>query len=248
MVSLTDVQAASVRIAPHVRRTPLMHAAALKNAPNGSTLWLKLEHMQVSGSFKARGAVNKLLSTPTETLQRGVITASGGNHGLAVAYTGWLAKVPVYVYLPHNTPPSKAEKLRVWGAEVVMHGAVWDDANAAAQARAEQDGLTYVHPFADPLVIAAQGSIALEVLEDLPQVDTLLVAIGGGGLISGVSLAAKALKPSVRVIGIEPVGAPTLKESLAANAVVSLPVISTRANMRRSTLRSSAKMWMTSCW
>ncbi len=230
MVSLTDVQAACLRIAPYVRRTPLLHAAALKNPPNGGTLWLKLEHLQVSGSFKARGAVNKLLSTPRETLQRGVITASGGNHGLAVAYTGRLTKVPAYIYLPHNTPPNKAEKLRAWGAEVVMHGAVWDDANAAAQARAEQEGLTYVHPFADPAVIAGQGTLALEVLEDLPQVDTLLVAIGGGGLISGIALAAKALKPALRVIGIEPVGAPTLKESLAANAVISLPAITTRAN------------------
>ncbi|MFQ3536965.1 MAG: threonine/serine dehydratase [Aggregatilineales bacterium] len=230
MVSLADVHAARQRIAPYVRRTPMQAAEALRRALPSGKLWLKLEHMQVSGSFKARGAVNKLFSTPNEVLRRGVITASGGNHGLAVAYIGWLAGVPAYVYLPHNTPPSKAAKLRAWGAEVIMHGAVWDDANAAALERAQREGITYVHPFADPAVIAGQGTLALEVLEDLPQVDTILVAIGGGGLISGVALAAKALKPSARVIGVEPIGAPTLKASLAADAVITLPEISTRAN------------------
>lgn len=239
MLTLSDVQAAALRIAPYIRRTPLLEAKALKRTLPTGKLWLKLEQLQVSGSFKARGAVNKLLSTPSEVLRRGVITASGGNHGLAVAYTGYLAGVPAYVYLPHNTPPSKAEKLRVWSAEVIHHGAVWDDANAAALERAEREGLTYIHPFADPAVIAGQGTLALEVLEDLPQVDTILVAIGGGGLISGVALAAKALKPTVRIIGVEPVGAPTLKASLAANAVITLPEIKTRANTlapRRSAL------------
>lgn len=230
MLTLSDVQAAALRIAPYIRRTPLLAAQALKQTPPSGALWLKLEQLQVSGSFKARGAVNKLLSTPSEVLRRGVITASGGNHGLAVAYTGYLAGVPAYVYLPHNTPPSKAEKLRAWGAKVIHHGAVWDDANAAALERAEREGLTYIHPFADPAVIAGQGTLALEVLEDLPQVDTILVAIGGGGLISGVALAAKALKPTVRIIGVEPVGAPTLKASLAADAVITLPEIKTRAN------------------
>ncbi|PJF35370.1 MAG: serine/threonine dehydratase [Candidatus Thermofonsia Clade 1 bacterium] len=229
MIELKDIVLARERIAPYVRRTPLLQAKALQKAPSGR-LWLKLEQLQVSGSFKARGAINKLLSMPGETLRRGIVTASGGNHGLAVAYAGWLASTPTYVYLPHNTPPHKAQKLRAWRAEVIMHGEVWDDANAAALERAEREGMTYIHPFADPAVIAGQGSIALEVLEDLPQVDTILVAIGGGGLISGVALAAKALKPAVRLIGVEPVGAPTLKASLAANAVIALPHIATRAN------------------
>lgn len=230
MVSLAEIQAARVRIAPYIRRTPVLEAKALQKTVPSGKLWLKLEQLQVSGSFKVRGAVNKLLSTPSEALQRGVITASGGNHGLAVAYVGHLASVPAFIYLPHNAPLSKAEKLRAWCAEVVVHGDVWDDANAAALERAEREEMTYIHPFADPAVIAGQGTLALEVLEDLPQVDALLVAIGGGGLISGIARAAKALKPSVRVIGVEPTGAPTLKASLAANAVVVLPEISTRAN------------------
>lgn len=229
MIALEAVQAARLRIAPYVRRTPMLAATALQRSPR-CNLWLKLEQLQASGSFKARGAVNKLLNAPSEMLRRGVITASGGNHGLAVAYVSWRLGVPAYVYLPHNTPLSKAEKLRAWHADVIMHGAVWDDANAAAIARAEREGLIYVHPFADPDVIAGQGTLALEVLEDLPQVDTILVAIGGGGLISGVALAAKALKPSVRIVGVEPIGAPTLKASLAANEVIALPSIATRAN------------------
>ena len=229
MIGLEAVQAARLRIAPYVRRTPLMAATALQQPPK-CQLWLKLEQLQASGSFKARGAANKLLNTPEATLRRGVITASGGNHGLAVAYVSWQLGVPAHVYLPHNTPLSKADKLRAWRAEVIMHGAVWDDANDAALARAAREGLVYVHPFADPDVIAGQGTLALEVLEDLPQADTILAAIGGGGLISGVALAAKALKPSVRIIGVEPIGAPTLKASLAANSAIILPSIATRAN------------------
>ncbi len=230
-LDLAMVKAARSRIAPHVRQTPVLRATGLKQAIAGcESLWLKLDCLQVTGSFKARGAVNKLLSLPTKTLAQGIITASGGNHGLAVAYAGWIAKVPVTIYLPHNTPPAKAAKLRQWGAQVVTEGAVWDDANQAALAKAEQDQLAYIHPFADPFVIAGQGTLTLEVLEDLPKVDTLLVAIGGGGLISGISFAAKALRPDMKVIGIEATGAPTLHASLKAGKIVELPTVETQAN------------------
>jgi threonine dehydratase len=158
------------------------------------------------------------------------VTASGGNHGLGVAYAGWLARAPVTVYLPENTPPIKALKLKHWNANVIFEGKVWDDANRAAIEAAERDQRTYVHPFADPAVIAGQGTIGLEILEDLPDVDEVLVAIGGGGLISGVSLALKLCKPTIRVIGIEPTGAPTLYNSLRANRVVELESIQTAAN------------------
>lgn len=230
MVTLDDVRLARERIRPYVRRTPMMQAVAL-NQPLTSNghIMLKLECLQVMGSFKPRGAVNKFLGLDAAAMERGIITASGGNHGLAVAYTGWLAKKPATIYLPRTAPSSKADKLWAWGAQVVIEGDVWDEANAAALKMAERDGMAYVHPFADPAVIAGQGTIALEIVEELPDVDTMLVAIGGGGLISGISLAMKALKPSVRVIGIEPTGAPTLKESLAANAVIQLPEIKTAA-------------------
>lgn len=184
----------------------------------------------MTGSFKARGAVNKLLSLKPEQIERGIVTASGGNHGLGVAYAGWLAKRPATIYLPNNTPPIKAQKLAKWGAKVIYAGQVWDDANREALAEAERTGAAYFHPFADPAVIAGQGTISLELLKDQPELDVLLVAIGGGGLISGVSLTAKALKPGIRVIGVEPVGAPTLYESLKAGHLVELDAIHTSAN------------------
>lgn len=231
MIGLKDVETAQARVKGYVRRTPLVEAQPVKRpATTEGTLYLKLESLQITGSFKARGAVNKLRNLPSDEVARGIVTASGGNHGLGVAYAGWIADTPATIYLPHNTPPVKAEKLKSWGARVIFEGAVWDDANQAALAAAERDGLTYFHPFADPAVIAGQGTISLEILEDVPDMDTLLVAIGGGGLISGVSLAAKALKPDIQVIGIEPVGAPTLYESLQAGQLVELPEIRTAAN------------------
>ncbi|HXO20307.1 MAG TPA: threonine/serine dehydratase [Thermoanaerobaculia bacterium] len=231
MVDIADVRAARERIRDRVRRTPLVHPGPVHDPlPGGGRLSLKLECLQVTGSFKARGATNKLLTLPAEEVRRGLVTASGGNHGLGVAYAGWQAKTPATIYLPANAPESKADKLRLWGAEVVRAGEVWDDANAAAQEFAAAAGRPYVHPFADSAIIAGQGTIALEVLEDAPETDVLLVAIGGGGLISGVALAAKALKPGIQVIGVEPVGAPTLYESLRAGRVVELAEIRTAAN------------------
>jgi len=207
-----------------------VEAKPVKQPITGAALYLKLELMQITGSFKARGAVNKLRSLPPEQVARGVITASGGNHGLGVAYAGWLAKAPATIYLSSNVPPIKAERLKSWGAKVVYEGHVWDEANAMAMAVAERDGLAYFHPFADAAVIAGQGTITLEVLDAVPDIDVLLVAIGGGGLISGVSLAAKAINPNLRVIGIEPVGAPTLHDSLRAGHLVELAEIRTAAN------------------
>lgn len=230
--TLDDVRAAAARIAPHVRRTPLLAATSLRQPLGPDTgdgaLRLKLEHLQVTGSFKARGAVSKVLSLGDEA-RRGVVTASGGNHGLAVAYAAWLLGAPATVFVPASTPGAKREKLRRWDAEVVVEGAVWDDAHAASLERARERGLVHVHPFADPLVVAGQGTIALEVLADWPEVDTLLVACGGGGLIGGVALAARALSPRVKVVGVEPTGAPTLHDSLARGELVTLEAIRTAA-------------------
>lgn len=231
MIDIHDIQQAKKRIAAYTRRTPLMNAAPVKQSYGEvAALYLKLENLQVTGSFKARGAVNKLLSLSTGQVARGIITASGGNHGLGVAYAGWLAKVPTTIYLSENTPLSKAQKLEQWGAKVVFEGAVWDDANRAALTVAEREGLTYFHPFADPQVIAGQGTIGVEILDAQPDIDVLLVAIGGGGLISGVSTAVKTLRPEIKVIGVEPVGAPTLYESIRAGQLVELPEIRTIAN------------------
>ncbi len=231
MIDINDIRVAQQQTEGHVRRTPLVEAQPVKQpAMAHGSLYLKLENMQITGSFKARGAVNKLRSLPVEKVARGIVTASGGNHGLGVAYAAWLAQAPATIYLAYNTPAAKVEKLESWGARVIFEGAVWDDANRAALAAAECDGLVYFHPFADPAVIAGQGAIGLEILEDVPDMDMLVVAIGGGGLISGVSVAAKALKPDIQVIGVEPAGAPTLYESLRAGHLVELPEIRTAAN------------------
>lgn len=226
---LAAIRLAAQRVAGRIRRTPLVEATQDKHELPGR-VFLKLESLQVTGSFKARGALNTLASLSREEVARGVITASGGNHGLAVAYAGHVAQTPATIYLPRNVPAAKIAKLEAWGARVVLEGEVWDEANRAALARAGRDGLTYIHPFADPRVIAGQGTLGLELLEEAPALDTLVVAIGGGGLISGVALAAKALKPAIKVVGVEPVGAPTLHDSLKAGRLVELARIDTAAN------------------
>lgn len=229
MFRLSDLEAAAARIAPHVRRTPLLEVALPAGPGRPERVSLKLESHQVTGSFKARGATNKVLALAPDG-RRGLVTASGGNHGLGVAFAGALAGLPVIIYLPHNVPRAKAEQLERRGARLVWEGEVWDDANEAALAAAERDELTYVHPFADPAVIAGQSTVGLEILDQEPETDVVVVAIGGGGLSSGVCLALKARKPGVRVIGVEPVGAPTLYESLRAGRVIELPEIKTAAN------------------
>lgn len=229
MVDLKDIQEARQRISGRVRRTPTMRVEALRRVGPGG-LTLKLEFLQVSGSFKARGATNKVLSLSPELVRRGLVTASGGNHGLGVAYAGWCAGVPTTIYLPTSAPESKVAQIESWNARVIRWGDVWDEANQEALRVADRDGLTYIHAFADPVVIAGQGTLGLEIAEDAPRLSTLVVAIGGGGLISGVSTAAKALIPGVRVIGVEPVGAPTLYDSVRAGRVIELERITTAAN------------------
>ncbi len=221
------MNAAARRIGGHVRRTPVIEAEALRTPIASARVSLKLEYLQATGSFKARGATNKLLATPPEQMAKGIVTASGGNHGLAVARAGHLAHVPTTVFLPENASPSKIAKLKRWGADIRLGGAVWDETNVAALAHAERTGAAYFHPFADPLIVAGQGTLGLEILEQLPSVDTILVAVGGGGLIAGLATAVKALRPAVRIIGIEPVGAPTLHASLEAGRVVTLDRVTT---------------------
>jgi threonine dehydratase len=227
---LQAFQAAQQRIAGRARRTPLIDAAPVKEDPApGARLLLKLDNLQPTGSFKVRGASNTLMTLTDAQKQAGLITASGGNHGLGVAYAAAMAGCPAVIYLPTSTPQAKAEKLRSWGADVVSVGEVWDEANVAALAHAERSGMTYIHPFADPRVIHGQGTSALEILEDAPETEILLVAIGGGGLIAGVAAAAKAVKPDIAIIGIEPTGAPTHFESRRAGEVITLDRIETRA-------------------
>jgi len=240
---LSVFEEARARIAPHIVRTPLVQlraglaargVAPIVQAPVidarlEADLLVKLESLQASGSFKARGAMSKVLSLPPDVARRGIVTASGGNHGLAVAWAGRTIDARAVVYLPARATAAKATRIERWGATVVRAGDVWDDAHAAALEHAAREGMTYIHPFADVAVVAGAGTIALEVLEAAPDTDAFIVAIGGGGLAAGVGAAATQKKPGIRVIGVEPVGAPTLYESLRANAVIELPSIQTKA-------------------
>ena len=229
LVTLDDIRAARSRIKGSVRETPVLMPAPVREQMPCDDLTLKLENLQVTGSFKPRGATSKLTTLPADELARGLITASGGNHGLAVAYAAWRAGMPAVIYLPGSTSDAKAQKIRGWGAEVRVEGEVWDDANAAALKAAASEAMTYVHPFADASVIAGQGTVGLEVLEQAPAMGTLIVAIGGGGLIAGVATAVKAERPDIRVIGVEPIGAPTHYASRAAGKLVTLDKIETSA-------------------
>lgn len=228
MISVDDVHAAAGNIAGRVRHTPVISADNLKTRlADGVEVILKLELLQVTGSFKARGATNKLMATDPKTLKKGIVAASGGNHGLATARAGFVSGVPVTIYLPDNATPAKIEKLHRWGAETRIVGSVWHEANAAALEHVERTGAAYFHPFADPYVVAGQGTVALEILEQIPDVDVILVAMGGGGLISGVATAVKALRPQARVIGIEAEGCPVLLRALEAGQNIGLERVTT---------------------
>ncbi len=229
-ITIREIREAAARISGYVRRTPLMSCRPVREAAAlADSLQLKLECLQVTGSFKARGAVNKLKSLTSDATARGIITASGGNHGLAVAYAGRLANVPTTIYLPVTVGEEKIRKLKRWDARLLIEGASWDDSNRAALAVAEREQMAYFHPFADPVIIAGQGTIGLEILEDVPDIDTIVVAIGGGGLISGIAIAAHAIRPGIKIIGVEPVGAATVYKSIQAGHLIELEKIETAA-------------------
>lgn len=229
MIPLESFREARARIAPLVRRTPMVHVGRTRDGRAPAHLALKLELVQTTGSFKARGVANMVSTLPSDARARGLVTASGGNHGAAVAWAGWTSGAPATVFIPESAPASKEARIAAWGAEVVRHGAVWDDAHAEAERFAAAHNRVYVHPFADERIVAGQGTTALEIFDDAPETDLVVVAIGGGGLIAGVAEATRHLSPSARVVGVEPVGAPTLAKSLEAGRPVTLDAIATRA-------------------
>lgn len=228
MIGIAHIRDAAERIAPYIRTTPLVEVRQTREPLSAAQVWLKLECLQPTGSFKARGATNRLLTSSKDSLRLGIVTASGGNHGLATARAAAIAGVKATVFVPETVDRAKLVKLERWGAEVRIEGAIWDITNRSALACAEASGATYFHPFADAAVVAGQGTIGLELLAALPELDVVLVAIGGGGLIAGMATAIKALKPSVRIVGIEPFGSPTLRASLEAGRVINLPSITTK--------------------
>lgn len=228
MIGLDDIRTAAARIDGNIRRTPMIAASNLKTPlAGGVDLMLKLELLQVTGSFKARGATNRLLSLDRAALAHGIVTASGGNHGIATARAGFMAGVPTTIFLPTNASPAKIAKQEAWGAATRIVGSAWHESNEAAQAFVRETGAVYFHPFADPSVVAGQGTVGLEILDQMPDVTTVLVAMGGGGLVSGVATAIKALAPHVRVVGIEAAGSPVLLRALEAGRNVALDKVTT---------------------
>jgi len=201
-VVLDDVRDAATRIAGAVERTPCLHSRTLSQL-TGAEVFLKFENLQFTASFKERGALNRLLLLQDDERERGVIAMSAGNHAQGVAYHAARLGIRSVIVMPKGTPNTKVKNTQVHGAEVVLEGESLTEAASHAQARAARDGLTFIHPYDDAAIIAGQGTIALEMLEDVPDLEVLVVPIGGGGLISGMATAAKALRPAIRVFGVE---------------------------------------------
>jgi threonine dehydratase len=222
-LSLTrdDFEAARARVAPHTYHTPLLTSRSLSEA-TGFDMRLKAEIFQRGGSYKVRGPTNLIGQLTDEEKARGVICSSAGNHSQGVAIAARQHGVKAVVCMAENATPSKIAATEGYGAEVILHGTIWDEANEKALELVEERGLTYIHPFDDPRLIAGQGTVGLEIMEDFPGVDVIVVPIGGGGLISGVSMAAKSINPDVRIIGVESSGAPAMKLSVEAGHQVTL--------------------------
>jgi threonine dehydratase len=223
-LTLEDFLDARRNAAGHVRRTPVLTSETL-SAIVGADVLLKAELFQKAGSYKVRGPLNVIAHMSSEQRARGLICASAGNHAQGVARAGRIYGAPVVVVMSNAAKPIKIEATRAYGAEVVLHGDVWDDAYAKSLEIMQERGLTYVHPFDDPLLIAGQGCVGLEFIEDVPDLDTVLVPIGGGGLIAGCAMAMKAVNPKVRIIGVEAAGAPGMKRSVERGAPVTLEQI-----------------------
>jgi len=212
-IGFADIRAAAETIQGHVVRTPC-HKSATLSGLVGVDLYLKFENLQFTASFKDRGALNKLVSLTATQKSAGVVAMSAGNHAQAVAYHGQRLNIPVTIVMPMNTPFVKVENTRSHKAEVILHGESLAAAAAFAHETADSRGATFIHPFDDPLIIAGQGTVALEMLEEVPDLDCLLVPVGGGGLISGMAVAAKSLQPDIEVIGAEARLYPSLKSAL----------------------------------
>jgi threonine dehydratase len=227
-VTIDDVRSAAARIAPYIHRTPLFDSATLSRL-TGTRLGLKAENLQRTGAFKARGALNAVLRLSAEQRQRGVVTLSAGNHGQGLAYAAQIAGVRCVVFMPENAVPTKVAAVKEYGAEARFAPSM-ETVFAAMDEYRDEHGLHYVHPFGDPDIIAGQGTVGLEILEDSPEVDTIAVCVGGGGLLAGIAVAAKALKPGVRIVGVEPEGAPVVTRSLIAGYPVTIEKITTVAD------------------
>jgi len=216
-----DIPGAAKAVAPFIRRTPIMRAPELEE-PGGSRIFLKLENLQITGSFKARGAANRLLSLSTAERDRGVIACSSGNHGRAVAYMAGRLGITAVICVPNWVDPVKLSGMEKAGARVVLSGDSYDEAEAMAITLAEEDGRCFVQPFDDPWVAAGQGTLGLEILEQVPELDTVILPLSGGGLAGGVAYALKELRPDIRIVAVSAANARVMYESLRAGKPVSM--------------------------
>ncbi|MCI8380725.1 MAG: threonine ammonia-lyase [Lachnospiraceae bacterium] len=229
MLTLEKFEEACEEVKKVTLETKLVYSDFLSKQ-SGNRVYLKPENMQFTGAYKVRGAYYKLSTLSKEERERGLITASAGNHAQGVAYAAQCYGVKAVIVMPTTTPLIKVNRTKGYGAEVILHGDVYDEACAHALQLAEEKGYTFVHPFDDLAVATGQGTIAMEIVKELPLVDIILVPIGGGGLATGVSTLAKLLNPKIRVIGVEPAGAACMQESLKENKVTTLANISTIAD------------------
>lgn len=229
MLTLDTFEEASNRVKEVTQKTELIESPHFSDA-TGNKVYFKPENMQRTGAYKVRGAYYKISTLTAEERERGLITASAGNHAQGVAFAATRCGVKSVVVMPTTTPLIKVERTKHYGAEVVLHGDVYDEACEKAMELAEENGYTFIHPFNDLTVATGQGTITMEIVQELPLVDYILVPIGGGGLATGVSTLAKLLNPHIKVIGVEPAGAACMKASIEAGHVVKLPNVNTIAD------------------
>ncbi|MFW9905553.1 MAG: threonine/serine dehydratase [Candidatus Thorarchaeota archaeon] len=228
-LTISDVKKTLSEIRPFIITTPLIRSYQLERLI-GKEIYLKLEFLQPTRSFKVRGACAKALSLDKDVLSQGLVTASGGNHGLGVCYAGRELDAPVVVFLPQSTPKEKIEKIENWGGETIIFGEAWDEANTRAQEYAKNKGQTYIHPFDDISVVKGQGTIALEVLDQNPYLDAIIASVGGGGLISGLGVVASQMKPEIKIFGVETVGCDAVTQSFRAGYPITLKAITSIAD------------------
>ena len=229
MLTLEKFEEASERLNRVLLETKLVYSDYFSEQ-TGAKVYFKPENMQFTGAYKLRGAYYKISTLTPEERERGIISASAGNHAQGVAYAAKLMGAKAVIVMPTTTPLIQVNRTKGYGADVILHGDVYDDACAYALELAEEKGYTFIHPFNDETVATGQGTIAMEIIKELPTVDYILVPIGGGGLCCGVSTLAKMLNPKIKVIGVEPAGAACMKASLAAGHVVTLPKVTTIAD------------------
>ena len=229
MITLADVDAARARIRGAIYESPCVESIPLSQL-TGARIFCKLDYLQRTGSFKERGARNALLQLTAEQRARGVIGASAGNHAQGIAYHGALLGIPVTVVMPTFAPLIKVSNCRQLGAKVILEGSDLGESRVVAEGIAAREGLTFIHPFDNAAVIAGQGTLGLEILEQTPQVDAIVVPVGGGGLLAGIGVVVRAKKPSVRLVGVEPAHAACLTAALAAGAPVRVPLAPTLAD------------------